>query len=271
MKNLIANSVSFFIEEHIKNKDNIYQIAKKNMHQQTLRTSLGIGWVFLRDIIYFSVFIMFRYLMSGSKQVEGMNFILFLMLGMIPWNFMNESINGGVTSIKRSKQLLKSMTFPIVIIPTIEVIAIFMKRVFTILILFIVILIFGDLKNITWWMLIYYFFSMLIFMILWNQIFCSFIALSNDFEQLYKAIVGVMFFTLPIIWSFEVIRDLPWIIRIFKLNPFIYIIEGFRAACQTGILPDREYTIYFWALNSMLFIVSCVLQYKLRRHYIDLI
>lgn len=271
MSNLITESVSFFFSEHKNNKKGIYEIAKKNMQQQTLRTSLGIGWVFFRDVMYFSVFIMFRFLMSGSSNVEGMNFILFLMLGMIPWNFMNECINGGVSSIKSNKSVLSSMKFPIVVLPTIEIIAIFMKRMFTLIILLLVIIIFGDLKDVTWWMFCYYFFAMFIFMVLWNQIFSAIIALSNDFEQLYKALASVLFYTMPIIWSFEVLGNHIWLIRIFKLNPFVYITEGFREACVLGTMPDLGYTLYFWGLSLVLLIIGAVLQFKLRRHYVDLI
>lgn len=241
------------------------------MNLQTLRTSLGIGWVFCRDIVYFVAFIIFRYLMSGSGSIEGMNFILYLLLGMIPWNFMNECINGGTMAIKNNKQILASIKFPVVILPTIEVIAIFMKRLFTLLILFIVILIFGDLYNITWWMLVYYFISMFIFMVIWNLILSSLVAISNDFEQLYKAFTSILFYSLPIMWSIEILEGHQFFVMLIHLNPLVYIIEGFRDACQTGMLPDLGYTFYFWGISGILFCIGSILQYKLRRHYVDLI
>ncbi len=271
MENLTLNSLKYFFNEHKSNKNAILEIAKKNMQQQTLRTSLGIGWVFFRDIIFFAVFIMFRYFMSGSKEVEGMNFVLFLMLGMVPWNFMSECINSGVSVIKKNKSVLRSMKFPIILLPSIEIVAIFLKRLFTLIILFIVIITLGDIKDVSILLFIYYFFSMFIFMILWNQIFSSFVALSNDFEHFYKAVSSVIFYTMPIIWSFEVLESTEWIITIFRLNPFVYIIEGFRDACYSGELPNLTYSLYFWGLSIALLIVGSILQYKLRRHYVDLI
>lgn len=269
--NLIYLSIKYIFDELKENKQNIMGLAVQNMRQQTLRTSLGIGWVFFRDVIFYFVFTIFRYLMSGSEDVEGMNFILYLLVGMIAWNFMSECINGGITAIKHNKNILSSMKFPISILPTIEIIAIFLKRLFTLLILFVVIMIFGSIGDITWWMLIYYFISMFVFMIVWNLIFSAIMAVSNDFEQLYRSITSVLFFTMPIMWSFEILKSTPWIIRFFKLNPFIYIIEGFRDACVLGNLPDLEYTLYFWGLCLILFCVGSILQYKLRRHYVDLI
>ncbi len=209
--------------------------------------------------------------MAGSGDMEGMNATLFILLGMIPWNIMNQCINSSVRSIKNNKNVLLSMKLSVITLPIIDVIASFLNRAFTLLIMFAIILYFGDIRNITWWMLIYYYFSMFIFMIVWTQIFSSFIAISNDFDHLYTSIVSILMFTIPIVWSFEIIKYTPWIIRLFKLNPFVYIVEGFRAACHTGVMPDLEYTLYFWGFNLVLFCIGAVLQYKLRRHYVDLI
>lgn len=271
MNNILFESLKFIYKEH---KDNIIRIpslAIQNMKQQTLRTSLGIGWVLIRDILFISIFIMFRYLIAGSGDVEGMNYILYMLIGLIAWNFINECLNGAVMAIKSNKHILSSMKFPIVILPLIEVLAIFIKRLFTLLILFFVIYKFGSLKDITWWMLFYYFISMFVLMVIWNLIFTSLVAISNDFEQLYRSIVSILFYTMPIIWSFETLEDYPLIIRVFKLDPFIYIINGFRDACATGNLPNLEYTIYFWGVCFVLLCIGSMLQFKLKRHYIDLI
>ncbi len=270
-ENLLIDSVRYILNEHYENRKFSIKIAKDNMRQQTLRTSLGIGWVIVRDLVYFTVFILFRLLMSGSGTIEGMNFILYLMLGMIPWNFMNECINGGVLAIKSRKNIISSIKLPIVILPTIEIMAIFMKRLFTLVVLFFVVAVFGDLKDVNLIMFIYYFFCMFIFMVIWNLIFSSMVAISNDFEQLYKALSSVLIYAMPIMWSFERLGDHVFLIRLLMLNPFVYVIEGFRDACVIGRLPDVEYSLYFWGLSLILLCVGSILQYKLRRHYVDLI
>lgn len=269
-QNLLTNSIKYIFSEYKTNRRDLFSLAVENMYQQTLRTSLGLGWVFVRDIVYYLAFILFRVLMSGAGTIEGMNFILFIMIGLISWNFMNECMNGAVMAIKGNKTILSSIKFPIVILPTVEVIAIFLKRSFTLLILLCCILAYGDIRNITLWMFLYYFLCMFIFSVVWNLIFSSLVAISNDFEQLYRAVMSVIFFTVPVIWSFEVIENVS-VIRLLKLNPFVYIIEGFRDACFSGTLPDLEYTIYFWVLTIILFCMGSILQYKLRRHYVDLI
>ncbi len=269
--NLLVASLKYTIGEHKDNFKSIKSLARETMHQLTLRTSLGLGWVVIRDFVYFGAFIMFRYLMAGGGEVEGMNFTLFLMLGLIPWNFMSECINGAVMAIKSNKHVLSSIKFPITTLSTIEVSAIFMKRMFTLLVMLFVIVAFGDITHVTWWMFIYYFISTYIFMCIWNLIFSALVAVSNDFEQLYRAATSVLFFAMPIMWSFESLTMFPWIIRFNKLIPFVYLIEGFRDACERGDLPDLQYTIYFWGLSLVLLCIGSILQYKLKSHYVDLI
>ncbi len=267
---LLYKSLQYVLGTCKSNIKYIFELAVYTVEMQTLRTSLGIGWVFFRDAVYLAAFTLFRYLMSGSGEVEGLHFVLYLMVALIPWNFMNECINGSVMGIKSNKFILSSMKFPSPILPIVEVLAIFIKRLFTLLILLVMIVIFGDLRDITLWLFIYYFVAMFIFMCIWNILFSPLIAISNDFEQLYKAAMSVLFFTIPVMWSFEIIKNV-WIIRLFKLNPFVYIVEGFRDACANGTLPNPEYTLYFFAVNIIMLCVGCVLQYKLENHYIDLI
>ncbi len=79
----LFSSLKFTVTEHTSNLKKIWDISLKTTKQHTLRTSLGLGWVVLRDLIYFSIYILFRLLMSGSGEVEGMHFILYLMIGMV--------------------------------------------------------------------------------------------------------------------------------------------------------------------------------------------
>lgn len=264
-------AIKFILIEHKSNLYRIWQMGISHAKKQTLRTSLGLGWVFIRDMIYFSVFVLFRYLMSGGSEIDGMHFILYLITGKTAWNFINEVLNAGSNAIKSNGAIIKSVKFPITIIPTYEVVAIFYKRLFTLLIPFAVMFFFGDLRTFSPVIFIYYFFSMFIFMVLINFLTSAFVAISEDFNQLYSSITRVIFFSLPILWSFERIEHIGWAKVLLKLNPMVYIITGFRDAYVLGKTPELYYTIYFWGFCLMLFIIGSYTQYKLRRYYSDFI
>ncbi len=267
----LINALMYFFQVHIANFGRIFKLARYNVHQQTLRTSLGFGWIIIRDFVYYLVFIMFRYLMSGSQEVDGTNFILYLMVGIIAWNFMSEAINGVAMTVKQNNNMLSTIQFPVIILPTVGVIGVFIKRSFSYLVLIVVTIIFGDLADVNWLLFFYYNIAMFALMLVWSLIFSSMIAISNDFNQLYLAVASVLFYTVPVIWSYDNIASNVFIARIFKLNPFSYIIEGFRDAIYSGTMLDKEYTIYFWIFITVAFVIGAVLQNKLKNYYIDMV
>ena len=44
-------------------------------------------------------------------------------------------------------------------------------------------------------------------MIFYNQLLSAFIAISEEFNQLYNTFTRLLFYSLPIIWSFEYIKN----------------------------------------------------------------
>ena len=43
--------------------------------------------MYIKDFIYYSVFILFRFFMSGGRKIDGMPFILYLVLGLVAMVF----------------------------------------------------------------------------------------------------------------------------------------------------------------------------------------
>lgn len=262
-------AMRYVVKEHYDNTSRMWKMAKAHMRKQTIRTTLGIGWVIIKDLIYFTVFVGFRYLISGSALVDGMHFIVYLVTGLIPWFFMNEVINAGANAIKNNKAIINSIKFPLTILPTIEVISIFMRRLFTILVIFVVVTIFGYLLNFNLLLFLYYFAMMFLLMVLLNLITTAYVAISDDFYQAYSAITRILFFSLPIFWSFEKVKSIPLAQYLLKLNPMTYIVLGFRDAFVKGNMPDLEYTLYFFFVLILMFMAGTYTQYKLRKYYSD--
>lgn len=265
----MLKSAKFILKEHIRNIKRIFLIGIAHAKKQTKNTSLGMGWLFIKDIVQFASFVMFRTLISGSRQIDGMFFIIYIITGSVPWKFMNEVINGGSQAIKRNGTIVKNIKFPVTIIPTIEVVSIFTRKLFTFLVPFVVILIFGDIKLFNPILFIYYFISMFVLMVSFNLISSAFIAISDDFSQLYSSLTTILFMLVPIIWSFDRLSRWPILVKIIKLNPMIYIIQGFRDAFVHGKLPTLYYSLYFWGVCILFYVVGAHVQFKMKKYYAD--
>ena len=250
----------------------IWRLGIEHARKQTRRSTLGLGWIFFKDIIYFATYTLFRYFMSGSRDVMGMNFVVYLITGIVAWQFLHEVITSGANALKRNKSVIKAIDFPITIIPTFEVLAIFLKRLPTFLLPFPVLyLMQGNFHGFNILLLFYYAFAMVFFSVAWTQIFSPFVALSDDFNQFYVALVRMAFFSVPVIWSFETIARGSTLGRIIRSNPMVYIIEGFRASYSTGDLPTARYTAYFWLACLLMLALGGLIQTRLYKFYSDFI
>lgn len=264
----MLTSVRYVLSEHKKNMGLIGRMAVMDSQKQTLRTSIGIAWTYFHDLLYFGVFLLFRFLISGSGEIMGMNQMVYLVTGMIPWFFMSDVLNQGSMAIRSGKGIIQSIRFPAVILPTISVAGIFIKRILSFLLIFAVSFGFGYGKSFHPILFVYYMFCMICLAIALNLVLTAIIAISEDFRQLHNALLRVMIYTMPIIWDFSRVKAI-WSNVLLRINPIVYVVKGFRDAFVLGMTQDLLYTLYFWGVVIGLFSVGSFLQYKLKKYYAD--
>ena len=192
-------AVRYVLLEHYNNASRIWKLARDNTKRQVMRTTLGVGWIVFHDLVYFAVFIIVRYLIAGAREINGVVFIVYMLVGLITWFFMSDIISSCANSIKRNKAIIDSINFPTIILPTIEVLAIVYKRLFSIGLMLLVVWAFGYTDYVQPLLLLYYFLSMIILMIAFSLTFSAITAISHDFEQLYRAFTRILILSVPIL------------------------------------------------------------------------
>lgn len=266
----MLQSIKYVLNEHKLNLYLIIKMAFMNTEKPTVRSSLGILWTYFHDIVYVLVFVMFRLLISGNSSIMGMNNVVYLVTGMVPWFLMSDVLNQGTMVIRNNRGIIQSIRFPAVILPTIDVCSIFLKRMFSFVMLFAVVFCLDYLKYFNFLLFIYYIVCAFSLCIAMNLLLSAFMAISDDFRQLYTAFVRVLIYTMPILWDFSRV-DSVWINMLLRVNPMVYVIKGFRDAFVLGVTQSVLYTVYFWVVVIMLFVVGSYVQDKLKKYYADFV
>ena len=162
------------------------------------------------------------------------------------------------------------MKFPITIIPTYEMLGIFLKRAISYALIFTILAFLGYLKTLHVGLLIYYTFSLLVLCMVFNVVISPLRAISKDFEQLYKAFLKILFFLVPVLWQFDQVEAInPTIAMLLKINPIPYVMEGFRDAFYYGTAPKLYYTLYFWGFNLLFFTLGITMTHRLKKYFDD--
>lgn len=262
-------AVKTVVGEHVDNRKLIMKVALEDVNKKMVRTTLGIGWDYVHDIIYFFVFIMFRYLISRSGTVDGVDTISYLVTGLVPWFWMSEVLTASAVAIKAKKSIIQSMSFPITTIPTIDVLSVCIKRIFSFVIVFIVVAIFSGLQAFNIWSFLYYTICLVVILEMINLTISAFVAISTDFHQFYLSFIRVLMYAMPILWSFGAFQNSSPVFLL-KLNPLVYVMIGLRSAFLPIYTNSLEYTLYFWVAVIVLFFFGCSIQYRLRKYYADI-
>lgn len=264
-------AIKYVLLEHFNSAGRIWDIAREVARRQVVGTSFGMGWIFFRDVVHFLTFTLVRYLLAGSRLVDGIPFIAYLLVGFVTWFFISDVVNTSSRSIKGNKAIINSFSFPTSVLPTIDVVAVFIRRAFSISFIFLVAWGYGYTPLFKPWLFIYYFFAMFMMMIAFNFVFSAINAISLDFSQLYESLTRVLIYTVPLLWGFDQVARIGWAVTGLKINPFAYILIGIRSAILGGTPNTLEYTIYFWSWFLVLFSVGSFMQFKLRKYYADFI
>lgn len=262
-------SLNYVINEHKCNLKKINHLAINEIKIMSSGTSLGYWWTLVKDIIYFIAYGTFMTLLYGNTDIDGLPRLVYLVTALIPWYFISDCLGGGSRAIRKRGGILTKIKFPLTIIPTYDILSIFYKRAASYSILFFILIINGYFLQIEWFLFLYFVFASLIFAIAFNMLISGFVAISKDFTELYSSIVRILFFFVPILWSLDQFADHKIVSLVLAANPLVYILTGIRGSLAYGASFNLSYAIYFWFITFIIFLLGCMVQYRLKTVYAD--
>lgn len=266
------SSVGVVVKENIVNWRTTFRLAHFEARAQNKGTLLGFFWNFLHPALQIFVFwLVFSVGLRGGGPIDGIPFLLWLMVGMMPWLFMNNLLSGTAQCFRKSKGLISSMNIPLAIIPVQYVISQFIIHCWTMLVLLVLLVIYSIQFHMTIFFVLYYMLATIAFFIGYGFITSTISVLFIDFNKFLSSVIRLIFFVTPIAWSFENLSERN--VQILRLNPITYIVEGYRHSILFGNSPlaHWRFGIYFWVLTFLMFFLGCFMHYRLRRKFMDLI
>ena len=265
------NKIKHFSDLIIGQRKVIFNLALNDFRSKYLGSSLGIFWAFIQPTIMILILWFVFEVGFKSMPVEDAPFVLWLIAGIVPWFFISESISNGVNAILDNSFLVKKLVFQVSILPLIKVLSAFFVHLFFIIFLFIIFAIYGYSITIYNIQVIYYAFASFVLVLSISFISSSLTVFLRDVSQFVNMILQFFFYASPIFWSITMIPEKYQFLM--KLNPFFYLIEGFRSAFiyHYWFWDKPNLTIYFWLVTLSLFVIGITLFRKLRPHFSDVL
>lgn len=268
----IFKSVGTVISEIWNNKVRLFRLARYELKSQHGGTFFGFLWNFFNPALQIFVYwFVFAIGLRRGNAIGGVPYIVWLVVGIICWYYMNQAMLGADMSIINFTDVLKRMKFPIAIVPTKTVASNFITHLCSMVIVFIVVLASGTKISSDIWLLPYFIFASTVFITGYGLLASTINVLFRDFHNLSNTALRFLFFISPVMW--EPSGDNKLLAVIMKINPFAYILDGYRDCILYGrdIAANLDACIIFWVITVVMFVVGCVMHMRMRHKFIDLL
>ena len=250
-------------------------LAKNDFKTKYAGSYLGIIWAFIQPVV---TILVYWYVFSvGLKagNVGDFPYVLFIVVGIIPWFFFADALNGGTNALTDYNYLVKKVVFNIDILPFVKVISAFIVHLFFMGFTIVLCTCLGYPPTFYALQLPYYIICNIVFVLGLSYLSSAIVVFFKDLGQFINIFVlQVGVWLTPIMWNADAILS-PFALKMFKLNPMYYVVCGFRDSLlyKKWIWQGDTllWTFYFWIITVLVFGLGTKIFRRLKMHFADVL
>ncbi len=242
----------------------IHNLVVRDLKVRYKSSILGVAWSWLSPLLMMVVYTLFFTIFLRRDNIP--HYPVFLLCGLLSWNFFNDSVFQATSSIIDNAHLIKKVYFPREVLPVSIVLANLVNFLIALPIFFILALISG--APLTWWVLL------LPITILIQVAFIAglalFLATLNVFYRDTQHILGVImlawFFLTPVFYPITDVPQQVTVLRIpfdaqlwlRRLNPMASIIASYRDLLYRGAPTGLDFLLRTAVTALVVLVVGCL-------------
>ncbi len=217
-------------KELSKYRDLFFFLVLRDIKALYAQTILGFSWAILQPLIQIVIFtIIFGKV--AKLSTDGIPYILFVSVAVIPWTYMAQVMAQSSQSLITGQGMLGKIYFPRLIYPITPALSRLVD--FGLSILIILCLMFYYRVNLTWNLLLFpLFIIMMISIPVGMGLWLSSLAIRfRDVKYAMSFVIRLLMYSAPIVYTASSIPEKYRLI--YSINPIVGVIEGYRA-CLLG-------------------------------------
>jgi ABC-type polysaccharide/polyol phosphate export permease len=250
-------------------------MTKKNFWKQSLALAraqfklrnegsyLGIFWYLLNPLLMFGLLLL---VFSKGLGAEILHYPLYLLLGIIMFNFFQQITTSSIKTMDENRALIKSIKFSRESLVASTVLRTLFSHIFEFILFVVIALIFG----VSIGEFIFYIPILLLFCIFaygFSLILASFYIYFIDIENIWVFVSKLLFFATPIFY--EIGRGKLFVLNLF--NPLYYFITLARSVVIYGNIPELWIIAGAFASSFIFFVLGTFIFSGLKRRFAELL
>ena len=230
------------------------------------RSVLGPLWAIIQPLLLMVVFTLLRGVIKIPS--EGVPYVIFSYSALVPWTFFASSINRCGPSVLSNGNLIKKIDMPREVFPLSAIVTSFFDFMMSSIVLAGMMIYFKVPLTIMllWLPILLLTTSILAFGI--GMFIASIGCFKRDIIIATPFIVQIWLFATPVIYPTSSVPQ-KWV-WLYKINPMVGIIEGFRNVLVKGQSPNLELLFYSLVITLFVLIFSWPLFRWLSQYFADM-
>ena len=230
-------------------RDLLRNLVARDLKVRYKNSALGIIWSMLNPLGMMIVFTIVFTILIPNNSIE--RFPIFVLCGLLPWNWFSGSVVGSIYSVVNSASLVKKVYFPREILPISTVLSNLVHFLLALIVLFAVMLVSGTPLTI-WALLLPFVIAIQLIFTLGLAFFLSAINVYyRDTAQILDVLMLAWFFLTPVVYSTDLIPqsriilgvDVPVLRLAYILNPMASLIASYRVILYSSAPPDLAFLL----------------------------
>jgi lipopolysaccharide transport system permease protein len=237
---------------------------KKEFRGKYKKSFLGVLWSFLNPLFQLLIYaLVFPFILKNNVD----NYIIFLIVALMPWNFFNMTILQSAASIVSNGGIIKKVYFPREILPISTATSNLINFLITGIIVLIALLISGIGIGSSILVLPIIVIIQYILQLGLSFIFSSITVYVRDVEYLLNVFMMLMFYLCPIVYSADMIPDR--FLPLFKINPMFHIIGYYREILYNKHIPNMINVFILFLICLLILIIGYLIFQKCKKRFAE--
>ena len=244
-----------------------FSLAWRDLRASYSQEVLGFAWALIGPIMLMVVLTFLKGVSNTSINTRGIDYPLFLYVGLLPWTFFTGSVSAGAGSLVNNA-LLNKVYAPREVFVLAQIIESAVNTVAAAVALIALFLIYDTAPAST----SYWAIPLLLIMLLFTVGFSLFVAgltvYLRDLRHALPQALQLGFFVTPIFWSLDGLSS-TWQTIVCAINPIAAVIDGFRHSVLWGEAPNLRLTAVAAGVSVIWLVGSYLLFKRLETGFAD--
>lgn len=249
-------------------------LTQRDVRARYKGSLIGFGWTILQPLVMLCIYtFVFSTILKARWGVEAnessLDFALALFTGLVTYGIFSEVANAAPYLILTEVNYVKKVVFPLEILPLVSFLGTMVSTLFSLLVLFVGVLLIKGTIFWTWFLLPIVWIPMFGFSLGGSYFLSSTGVFIRDMAPTVQLATTILFFLSPIVYPASAVPEsLRWI---YQLNPIAVCVENARRVVLWGMTPDWGTLAAAAALSGLCLVLGYGWFAKTRKGFADVV